>query len=80
MPAPTTRPRLTWSTTGAASVTVIGPRVNATSASGDVSICPNLDPPWSTCSPPVGDYTYTLTARDAAGAVVATRATTLTVT
>jgi RNA polymerase sigma factor (sigma-70 family) len=71
------QPRLTWSTSGAATVTVTGPGVNATNPGGDLALC--LNPLATLCNPPAGTYSYTLTARDAGGAIVAERTASLVV-
>jgi len=74
-------PVLTWSTTGAAaSVEVSGPGFASTGGSGSSPVCPTASAPgWSLCTAPVGTSTYTVVARDAAGAVVASASATLTV-
>jgi hypothetical protein len=76
--APADAPRLAWSVTGASTVSVQGPGINATTTTGDVMVCPTG--PGSFCLPPLGPHVYTLTARDASGMVIAERTATLTVT
>ena len=68
----TTAPVLTWATTtGAASVEVSGPGVASSDATGSVPVCPTASSStWSVCVNPPGPVTYTITARDAAGAVI----------
>jgi RNA polymerase sigma factor (sigma-70 family) len=69
-----------WSTSGGTSVTVSGPGFSSSAASGSSPrLCPTASgAAWSLCSAS-GSYTYTLTVRDANGAVVAQRSATLTV-
>jgi hypothetical protein len=77
-------PRLTWSTTNVASVIVTGPGgLSSVAPSGAEFLCPTPPSgpgPHSTCNGLAGAYAYTLTARDAGGAVVATRTVVLTLT
>jgi hypothetical protein len=73
------QPVLTWSVTGASSVLVQGAEgLSLTAPQGSQPLC--LTPIGSLCAPAAGPYVYTLTARDAGGAVVAERMATLTVT
>ena len=74
-------PVLSWSSEGATTVDVSGPGVAASGASGSMPLCPSpTGPQWSFCSVPPGTYTYTATARDATGTIVAVASMSLTVT
>jgi hypothetical protein len=73
-------PHLTWSVSGAAAVTVMGPAAfSATTFEGDRLVCPA---PTSTmqCTAPPGSYNYTLRAMNAAGQIVGERVVTLMIT
>jgi hypothetical protein len=70
-------PVLTWTSAGAATVEVRGPGVAAAGPSGSVAVCPQRNP--ADCLAPLGTHTYTATARDAQGVVVANATATLTV-
>lgn len=73
-------PRLTWTSAHAASVTVEGPGVSSTAASGSVVVCPPSGASGPACpTPPPGPYRYRLTLRDGSGAVVLTQDAVLTV-
>jgi RNA polymerase sigma factor (sigma-70 family) len=73
-------PVLTWTTSGGASVTVLGPGVNSSAPSGSTPLCPNASSAvWSICEPPNGVYTYVVTVRNGSGAVLDTATATLTV-
>jgi hypothetical protein len=66
-------PVLTWSTSGGASVTVSGPGLSATTATGSAPLCPNASSAvWSFCVPPSGTYVYVVRVRNASGVVVKT--------
>jgi RNA polymerase sigma factor (sigma-70 family) len=73
-------PVVQWSTSGGASVTVSGPGFSSSAPSGSSPrLCPTASgAAWSVCSA-AGSYPYTLTVRDASGAVVSQRSATLTV-
>jgi hypothetical protein len=75
------RPVLTWALDGpAASVEVSGPRFASVDSTGSAPVCPTASTPtWSVCVNSPGSVTYTITARDAAGAVVASASATLTI-
>jgi hypothetical protein len=73
-------PVLSWSSANAASVTVSGPGVSSTAASGSVRVCPTSAAAWSFCAAGPGTYTYVITARDDNGDVVAQEVATLTLT
>jgi hypothetical protein len=74
-------PLLSWTSEHAATVEVVGPGVSSSGLKGSAVVCPTTtDPGWTTClADPPDRYTYTATARDAQGVVVATATATLTV-
>jgi len=74
-------PVLAWQVNGAvATVEVTGPGFSGSGTSGSVAVCPTASvPTWTVCTDPPGTYGYTLTARAADGAVLATASATLTV-
>jgi RNA polymerase sigma factor (sigma-70 family) len=74
-------PVLTWSTTGgAATVEVSGPGVTSGESAGSMPLCPTASAPtWSFCTSAAGQFTYTIVARDAGGAIVATSSATITI-
>lgn len=81
-------PRVVWSTSGGASVSVTwsGPAgthsagIPSTAATGNVGVCPGLitGAPTQTCRPRPGTHTYTVTVRDASGNIAVQRSATLT--
>jgi hypothetical protein len=78
----TAAPVLSWSTDGPfASVEVSGPGFSSTAPSGSTPVCPTASSPtWSLCVAQPGPSTYSVVARAADGAVLATMSATLTVT
>jgi RNA polymerase sigma factor (sigma-70 family) len=52
------QPVLTWSTSGGASVTVLGPGVSDTRRAGSVDVCPGTVVSGTVCTTPAGTYTY----------------------
>jgi hypothetical protein len=73
--------RVTWGTSGGASVTVSGTGLSSTQASGNVPVCPGtrVGIRGSTCRANPGPHIYTVVVRDANGAVVAQSSATLTI-
>ena len=66
-------PRLTWTSTNAASVTVEGPGVTSSAPSGSAVLCPPTGTSAPVCTGVPGMHRYRLTLRDAAGGVVLTQ-------
>jgi len=65
-------PRLTWTSSDAASVTVEGAGFSSTAPSGSAAVCPSGGSGTVCPSPIPGSCRYRLTLRDGAGAVVLT--------
>ncbi len=72
-------PKLTWSVSGGATVTVTGPGVDKEGPSGTARVCPGTVTDGY-CSAQPGSYTYTLTVLNEAGNEVVSRSLTLVIT
>ncbi|HEX5097722.1 MAG TPA: hypothetical protein VFX21_17000, partial [Acidimicrobiia bacterium] len=73
-------PLLTWGVTNAATVHISGPKIDATTTSGSVRLCPGTPDANGFCNAPAGTYPYELEAKSADGTILGTRTATLTIT
>jgi RNA polymerase sigma factor (sigma-70 family) len=74
-------PRLTWSTSNVATVTLSGPNLTKHALDGEVAVCPGVESSGHcTLTPSIGTVTYRLRGYDGENALVLDRTVTLTVT